>query len=119
MLLAPMYTLSIAENVFGSFVEWVTNMVTDLFDGVTLAFCNLTMPDMTAFSQSFPFLVTAFEATKYFALALLFLIVVFQLFKAFGGKIVEAEDPTVLIIRAMLFGTLIYFAQPYFATLLK
>ncbi len=109
MTIAPI-NLSIAQNVFDSFVTWVANIVADLVGGVSSSFTEATMPSMTVFNATFPFMKTAFTAVTYFAYALLFLIVVFQLVKCFGGKIVEGEDPMVLTVRAMFFAMLIPFA---------
>lgn len=109
MTITPI-NLSIAENVFDSFVTWVTKLVSELIDGVSGSFINSTKPSMEAFSEAFPFMESAYTAITYFAYALLFLIVVFQLVKCFGGKIVEGEDPMVLTVRAMLFAMLIPFA---------
>ena len=56
---------------------------------------------------------------QYTAWALLFLIIVWQLFKAFGGPISETEHPLQLVARGSLFALLIGFAKPIFEITLE
>ena len=51
---------------------------------------------------------------QYTAWAILFLIVVWQLFRAFGGPITEAENPWQLVARSAMFALLIGYAKPIF-----
>ena len=51
---------------------------------------------------------------QYTAWAILFLIVVWQLFRAFGGPITEAENPWQLVARSAIFALLIGYAKPIF-----
>ncbi|OLA41159.1 MAG: hypothetical protein BHW36_09635 [Firmicutes bacterium CAG:24053_14] len=49
---------------------------------------------------------------------MLFLITVWQLFKAFGGPISESEHPLQLIARSSIFALLIGYAKPIFEIVL-
>ncbi len=69
---------------------------------------------MTAMEEYFPFVSKAFTVMQYTAWAILFLIVVWQLFRVFGGPITEAENPWVLLARGSLFALLIGYAKPIF-----
>ena len=55
---------------------------------------------------------------QYTAWAMLFLITVWQLFKAFGGPISESEHPLQLIARSSIFALLIGYAKPIFEIVL-
>ena len=83
-------------------------------DAVSGLFLNALGTDMTAMEEYFPFVSKAFDIMQYTAWALLFLILVWQLFKSFGGPITEAEEPWGLVLRSGLFALLIYFAKPIF-----
>ena len=69
---------------------------------------------MTVMEEYFPFLSKAFDIMQYTAWAMLFLITVWQLFKAFGGPITESEHPLQLIARSSIFAVLIGYAKPIF-----
>ena len=64
--------------------------------------------------EYFPFVTKAFDVMQYTAWAVLFLIVVWQLFRAFGGPITEAESPWQLVVRGAIFALLIGYAKPIF-----
>ena len=64
--------------------------------------------------EYFPFVPRAFEVMQYTAWAILFLIAVWQLFRAFGGPITEAENPWQLVVRSAIFALLIGYAKPIF-----
>ena len=68
--------------------------------------------------EYFPFLSKAFVVMQYTAWALLFLITVWQLFKAFGGPISESEHPLQLVARSSIFALLIGYAKPIFEIVL-
>ncbi len=110
--------MSIAENIFNGFVSWVLSLVAGVLDLFSTTFTNLTSPNLDTFNALFPFMKSAFDAVLAFGYALLFLIVVWQLFKAFGGKIVEGEDPAILTVRAMLFAVLISFSKEIMNTVM-
>lgn len=103
-------TGGIAENVFDSFIAWISGVIAYALDAFGSTFTDATRPDWTTLTGFFPFMQTFFEIFKYFGFALLILIFVWQLFKAYGGKIVEAEDPLVLTVRTMLFAALVSFS---------
>lgn len=88
-------------------------------DAVSGLFLNALGTDMTAMEEYFPFIGKAFTVLQYLAWAILFLITVWQIFRAFGGPITEAENPLVLLVRAALFALLISFAKPIFLFVLN
>lgn len=100
--------------IFEAIIDWVGRTVTSLMDAVSGLFLNALGTDMTAMEEYFPFVSRAFDIMQYTAWALLFLILVWQLFKSFGGPITEAEEPWGLVLRSGLFALLIYFAKPIF-----
>lgn len=83
-------------------------------DAVSGLFLDALGTDMTAMEEYFPFITSAFEIMQYTAWALLFLITVWQLFRAFGGPITEAENPWHLVVRSALFALLVGYAKPIF-----
>ena len=83
-------------------------------DAVSGLFLDALGTDMVAMEEYFPFVPRAFEVMQYTALAILFLIVVWQLFRAFGGPITEAENPWQLVARSAIFALLIGYAKPIF-----
>ena len=100
--------------IFEAIIDWVARTVTSLMDVVSGLFLNALGTDMTAMEEYFPFVSRAFNIMQYTAWELLFLILVWRLFKSFGGPITEAEEPWGLVIRSGLFALLIYFAKPIF-----
>ena len=105
--------------IFEAIIDWVARTVTSLMDAVSGLFLNALGTDMTAMEEYFPFVSRAFDIMQYTAWALLFLILVWQLFKSFGGPITEAEEPWGLVLRSGLFALLIYFAKPIFLYVLE
>ena len=83
-------------------------------DAVSGLFLDALGTDMVAMEEYFPFVPRAFEVMQYTAWAILFLIVVWQLFRAFGGPITEAENPWQLVARSAMFALLIGYAKPIF-----
>lgn len=83
-------------------------------DAVSGLFLDALGTDMTAMEEYFPFITSAFEIMQYTAWALLFLITVWQLFRAFGGPITEAENPWHLVVRSALFALLVGYAKSIF-----
>ncbi len=105
--------------IFEGIVNWVSSIVTQLMDAVSGLFLNALGTEMTAMEEYFPFVTKAFSIMQYTAWAILFLITIWQLFRAFGGPITEAENPLVLIARSALFALLIGYAKPIFSLTLQ
>ena len=85
-----------------------------MMDAVSGLFLNALGTDMTVMEEYFPFVSKAFDVMQYMAWAVLFLITVWQLFRAYGGPITEAENPWQLVVRSALFAFLIGYAKPIF-----
>ena len=109
----------ILDWIFEGIVNWVSSIVTKLMDAVSGLFLGALGTDMTAMEEYFPFVARAFTIMQYTAWVILFLITVWQLFRAFGGNINESESPGPLVLRSALFAFLIYFAKPIFLYILK
>lgn len=87
-------------------------------DAVSGIFLSALGTDLTVMEEYFPFLSKAFDIMQYTAWAMLFLITVWQLFKAFGRPISESEHPLQLIARSSIFALLIGYAKPIFEIVL-
>ena len=104
--------------IFEGAATWVASIMTQLMDAVSGLFLEALGTDMTAMEEYFPFAVSAYSVIQYTAWAMLFLIVSWQLFRAFGGPLTEAESPLQLLARSAIFGVLIAYAKPIFSLLL-
>lgn len=104
--------------IFEGIVTWISSIVSQMMDAVSGLFLQALGTDMTAMEEYFPFVSKAFTVMQYTAWAILFLITVWQLFRVFGGPVMEAENPWVLVARSALFALLIGYAKPIFTMLL-
>lgn len=105
--------------IFDGIIGWISKVVTQLMDAVSGLFLGALGTDMIAMEEYFPFVSKAFTIIQYTSWALLFLITIWKLFRAFGGPITEAENPLTLLLRAVLFALLIGYAKPIFLYVLK
>ena len=101
--------------IFEGIANWVASIMTQLMDAVSGLFLDALGTDMTAMEEYFPFIVSAYNIIQYTAWAILFLTVVWQLFRAFGGPLTEAENPWHLLIRGSIFAVLIAYSKPVFS----
>lgn len=104
--------------IFEGVANWVASIMTQLMDAVSGLFLNALGTDMTAMEEYFPFVTSAYSIIQYTAWAVLFLTVAWQLFRAFGGPLTEAENPWHLLIRGSIFAVLIAYAKPVFSLML-
>lgn len=95
-------------------MTWISSIASQIMDAVSGLFLNALGTDMVTMEEYFPFITKAFDVMQYTAWAVLFLIVVWQLFRAFGGPITEAENPWQLVVRGAIFALLIGYAKPIF-----
>ena len=109
--------------IFEGIVTWISSVMTSLMDavsGLSLMdavsglFLDALGTDMVVMEEYFPFVTKAFGILQYTAWALLFLITAWQLFRAFGGPITDAENPLTLVARSILFAVMIGYAQSIF-----
>ena len=105
--------------IFEGIVTWISSIASSLMDAIAGLFLNALGADMTVMEEYFPFIAVAFSVLQYMAWALLFLITVWQLFRAYGGPITEAEHPLTLCARSALFAVLIGYAKPIFLVALE
>lgn len=101
--------------IFEGIANWVASIMTQLMDAVSGLFLDALGTDMTAMEEYFPFVVSAYNIIQYTAWAILFLTVSWQLFRAFGGPLTEAENPWHLLIRGGIFAVLIAYSKPVFS----
>ena len=104
--------------IFEGIVGWIASIVSQLMDAVSGLFLEALGTDMTAMEEYFPFVTKAYDVMQVTAWAILILITVWQLFRAFGGPITEAENPWHLLVRGALFAFLIGYAKPIFSVCL-
>ncbi len=104
--------------IFESITTWLASIVTQAMDAVSGVFLDALSTDMTAMESYFPFVKEAFSILQYTAWALLFLIVVWQLFRTFGGPLTEAENPWQLVVRGAVFALLIAYSKQIFLLVL-
>lgn len=104
--------------IFEGIANWVASIMTQLMDAVSGLFLDALGTDMTAMEEYFPFVVSAYNIIQYTAWAILFLTVVWQLFRAFGGPLTEAENPWHLLVRGGIFAVLIAYSKPIFSMVL-
>ncbi|MGM9602161.1 MAG: hypothetical protein ACI3W5_11370, partial [Faecousia sp.] len=93
--------------------------MSQLMDAVSGLFLEALGTDMTAMEEYFPFVTKAYDVMQVTAWAVLILITVWQLFRAFGGPITEAENPWHLLVRGAIYAFLIGSAKPIFALCLS
>ena len=105
--------------IFEGAANWVASIMTQIMDAISGLFLEALGTDMTAMEEYFPFAVSAYTVVQYMAWALLFLVVAWQLFRAFGGPLTEAENPLHLLARGGIFAILISYAKPIFSLLLN
>ena len=104
--------------IFEGIANWVASIMTQIMDAISGVFLGALGTDMTAMEEYFPFAVSAYTIIQYTAWALLFLIVVWQLFRAFSGPLSETENPLALVARGAIFAVLIGYAKPIFSLVL-
>ena len=100
--------------IFEGIIGWVSGIISSLMDAVSGLFLEALGTDMTAMEEYFPFVTKAYGVMQVMAYAILILVVIWQLFRAFGGPINESENPWHLVIRGSIFGFLIGYAKPIF-----
>lgn len=110
--------IPILDWIFEGIANWVASIVTQLMDAVSGLFLQALGTDMMAMEEYFPFVSKAYTIMQYTAWTILALVVMWQLFRAFGGPITEAENPWHLVIRGSIFAVLIGYAKPIFNMIL-
>ena len=101
--------------IFEGIATWVASVMTQIMDAISVVFIGALGTDMTAMDEYFPFAVSAYTIIQYTAWALLFLVAVWQIFRAFSGPLAETENPLAILARGTIFGFLIAYAKPIFS----
>ena len=105
--------------IFEGIATWVASVMTQIMDAISGVFIGALGTDMTAMEEYFPFAVSAYTIIQYTAWALLFLVAVWQIFRAFSGPLAETENPLAILARGAIFGFLIAYAKPIFSLALE
>ena len=100
--------------IFEGIATWIASVMTQIMDAISGVFLGALGTDMTAMEEYFPFAVSAYTIIQYAAWALLFLVVVWQIFRAFSGPLAETENPLAVLARGAIFAVLIGYAKPIF-----
>ena len=103
--------IPILDWIFEGIVNWIASIASTILDAVSGLFLEALGTDMTAMEEYFPFITKAYGTLQYTSWAILYLIVLWQIFRAFGGPITEAENPWHLVIRGAIYGLLIGYAK--------
>ena len=103
--------IPILDWIFEGIVNWIASIASTILDAVSGLFLEALGTDMTAMEEYFPFITKAYSTLQYTSWAILYLIVIWQIFRAFGGPITEAENPWHLVIRGAIYGLLIGYAK--------
>lgn len=111
--------MPILDWIFEGVANWVASIAAQLMDAVSGLFLQTLGTDMTVMEEYFPFVTKAYQTMQYTAWTVLALIVLWQLFRALGGPITEAENPWHLVLRGAMFSVLIGYAKPIFDMLLN
>lgn len=101
--------------IFEGIATWVASVMTQIMDAISGVFIGALGTDMTAMEEYFPFAVSAYTIIQYTAWALLFLVAVWQIFRAFSGPLAETENPLAILALGAIFGFLIAYAKPIFS----
>ena len=114
-LLCLQGVITILDWIFEGIINWVASIMSSVMDSVSGIFLSALGTDMSTMEEYFPFVTRAFEIMQYTAWALLFIITIWQLFRAFGGPITESENPWQLLAHSIIFAVMIGFARPIFS----
>ncbi len=99
-------------GILDGIVEWIAEQVMSGLDLINSSVLGVLGCDMTVFKRYFPAAETMYECFVAFAVGLVLLLWVWNLFKNFGlGIGAEAEDPIKLSLRAVLFILLALYAD--------
>lgn len=99
-------------GILDGVVEWISEQVMNLLDLITTSVLGALGCDMDTFLRYFPAAESMYQVFVAFAIGLVLLNWVWQIFKNFGLVAgLEAEDPIKLSIRSVLFIGLIFFSD--------
>lgn len=99
-------------GILDGIVEWIAEQVMYGLDLINISVLGALGCDMTVFLRYFPAAATMYEIFVAFAIGLILLIWIWNLFKNFGlGIGSEAEDPVKLSIRSIVFIVLVCYAD--------
>ena len=107
-------------GILDGIVEWIAEQVMHGLDLINTSVLGALGCDMAVFLRYFPAAETMYDIFVAFAIGLILLIWLWNLFKNYGlGMGAEAEDPVKLSSRAVLFILLAYYADQIVDTVLQ
>lgn len=90
--------------------SWIADALSELLELIISLFLNLMSLNLGTIAGQFPYLVTGFRMFQAIGVGLIICVSVFQIFKFFGGQLVEVNDtPARILLRAFIAGFLIFF----------
>lgn len=90
--------------------SWIADALSELLELIISLFLNLMSLNLGTIAGQFPYLVTGFRMFQAVGVGLIICVSVFQIFKFFGGQLVEVNDtPARILLRAFIAGFLIFF----------
>ncbi|HIT86406.1 MAG TPA: hypothetical protein IAB62_01220 [Candidatus Coprocola pullicola] len=99
-------------GILDGIVKWIAEQVMNLLDLINSSVLGVLGCDMSIFLKYFPAAETMYQIFVAFAMGLVLLNFIWQLFKNFGLVIgTEAEDPVKVTIRSLIFLFFIFYAQ--------
>ena len=101
--------------IFEGIATWVASVMTQIMDAISGVFIGALGTDVTAREDHSPSAVRPHPIIQSPAWALLFLVAVWQIFRAFSGPLGETENPLTILARGAIFGFLIAYAKPIFS----
>ena len=90
--------------------SWIAEALGELLELIVSLFLNLMSVNLGTIAGQFPYLVTGFKMFQAIGIGLIICVAAFQIFKFFGGQLVEVQDhPFRILIRAFIAGMLVFF----------
>lgn len=99
--------------LFEGLVKWISSTIASLFDGISKVFENALGCDLSEFDKIFKFAITAENIMLGIGLSLLFLIMIFQLFRSLWGPLADksVEHPVAVVLRSIVFFPIVFFSK--------
>lgn len=99
--------------LFNQLVSWLSDLLATVFDAISKLFEKSLGCNLTQFDSIFPFAKTAEDIMLGLGLTLLFLIMLFQLFRSLWGPLADksVEHPVSVVIRSCVFFPIVFFSK--------
>lgn len=99
--------------IFNELVKWLSSLLATVFDAISKLFEKTLGCNLTQFDSIFPFAKAAEDIMLGLGLTLLFLIMLFQLFRSLWGPLADksVEHPVSVVIRSCVFFPIVFFSK--------